>query len=126
MTDSKPQSGLSKLLHHGLTLGLMVGILALCVWGYLGYKNNNLRILSPQQIEASPLMSIHIQTQIDRIKLAASTYKSIHDTAPLGLDELVNQGYLSAADLSFPAGTRYTLENQGGRVMVKAQSQDGP
>ena len=126
MTDPSDQSTLSRLLHHGLTFGLMVGTLALLVWGYLGYKNNSLRILSPQTIATSPLMSIQVQTQIDRIKLAASAYTSIHDTAPLGLDELVNQGYLSEADLSFPMGTRYTLENQGGRVVVKAQSQDGP
>lgn len=126
MTDETPRRGVTALLHHGLTLGLMIGVLALCVWGYLGYKSNSLRILAPQKIAASPLISVQVQTQIDRIKLAASAYKSIHDTAPLGLDELVNQGYLSGADLSFPSGTRYTLENQGGRVTVKAQSQDGP
>lgn len=126
MTDPSPRNGLSALLHHGLTLALMIGFLALAVWGYLGYKQNSLRILSPQQIAQSPLLSIQIQTQIDRIKLAASAYKSVHDTAPLGLDELVNQGYLDDMDLSFPRGTQYTLRNTDGRVVVEAQSQDGP
>jgi len=111
------------IIHHTITALTIAGVLALGVWGYLSYRNNEGFFYEGEVEVSSPLDEALIQSQQDRIKLAVLAFFEVHDNYPATLDELVNEGWLKQSDLSYPNGkTAYKMKIHADEVTITASN----
>lgn len=124
---SKPPSPMrAMVIHHTVTALTIAGILALGVWGYLSYRNNQGFFYEGKVEARSPLDEALIGSQQDRIKLAVRAFFEVHDNYPATLNELVNEGWLTQSDLSYPNGkTSYKMKINAEEVTILA-TDDSP
>lgn len=99
------QGGLLPLiLHHSITVLIMVLVLTLGVWGYLNFRDAEFfTAVDRHQLEATLQPSL-VEAQQQRLSAAVEVYALIHNRYPSHLRELVDQELLTADDLYYPAG----------------------
>ncbi len=106
------------ILHHTVTALLLVGALALGIWGYLTYSKGGFTYAQAPTAQSATQRYL-IASQERRLTLAAQTYRTIHQSPPLTLDVLVEDGLLDASDLTYPSKqVSYTLHIEGKRLFV--------
>jgi hypothetical protein len=111
------------VIHHVITLALVIGALSLSVWGYLTFRKRDFFYDAGGQV--SPLEQQLERSQRQRISLAIKTYYQIHNNWPLTLDQLVEQGLLEPADLRYPSPKiTYTFEVKDGRPVLEVRRED--
>ena len=123
--EDPPQRGAiaALILHHTVTVLLLVGALALGIWGYLTYRRGGLSMTAAVSAQAPPSQRHLIASQIARLELAAETSRQLYQSAPLKLEALIDQGLISRDDLSYPSSrVRYTLHVEGEALHVTAET----
>lgn len=126
-TPKPPSPMRAMIIHHTITALTIAGVLALGVWGYLSYRNNEGFFYEGEVAATSPLDEALIESQRERLKLAVRAFFEVHDNYPATLDELVNEGWLKQSDLSYPNGkTAYKMKIHADEVTITASdaSQD--
>lgn len=120
--NTKPPSPMrAMIIHHTITALTIAGVLALGVWGYLSYRNNEGFFYEGEVAARSPLDEALIESQRERLKLAVRAFFEVHDNYPATLDELVNEGWLKQSDLSYPNGkTAYKMKIHADEVTITA------
>jgi hypothetical protein len=116
------------IIHHVITVLILVGALVLSVWGYLHFRKQGF-FYEQESAQASPLERRLELNQRERISLAIRAYYQLHNNWPLSLDQLVAEGLLLPSDLSYPSPrVVYSLRTENGRpaIDVKRLSDAAP
>ena len=101
--EPRPPGALSALiLHHTVTALLLCGALAMGIWGYLTHRKGGF-VYAQAPLQEGSSKRYLIASQEARIKLAAETYRLIHQTAPIEVSVLVDEGLLHPDDLRYPS-----------------------
>lgn len=106
------------ILHHTVTAMLIVGGLALGIWGYLTYTKDGFTYAKEPMAQSASQRYL-IASQVHRLTLAAHTYQKLHQSPPLTLDILVEEGIIRPDDLSYPSPkVSYAIHIRGDQLVV--------
>lgn len=106
------------ILHHTVTALFLCGALAMGIWGYLTHKKGGF-VYAQAPLEESSSKRYLIASQEARIKLAAETYRLIHQTPPIEVSVLVDAGLLQPDDLRYPSSqVSYELHIDKDQLLV--------
>lgn len=120
----KDQALRALVLHHLITALTIAGLLALGVWGYLSYRNNEGFFYQGDQEAEKPsvLKETLIKSQKQKLALAVGAFYDATDNYPANLEELALEGWIGAADLSYPDGkTRYQMTIKEDQITITTQ-----
>ena len=100
-----PPAGVATLiLHHSITVLILVMVIGLGVWSYLNLQSTDL-FASVDRAELEAELHPPLTTaQSQRIETAAEVYHLVYDAYPSNLDELVEAGFLLPSDVYYPRG----------------------
>jgi hypothetical protein len=114
------------VIHHVITLMLVVGALALGVWSYLTFRKRDF-FYDGARGQVSPLEQHLERSQRARISLAVNAYYQLHNNWPLSLEQLIEEGLLESSDLRYPSPqVTYTLRVEDGRPILDARRETPP
>ena len=105
------------ILHHSVTVILVIAMLVLGVWGYITFRKGDF-FYTPEETGSSTQRYL-VASQLQRIELAANAYSKIHESPPMSLESLVEEGLLTQKDLSYPSpDITYELRLDGDDIKV--------
>lgn len=106
------------ILHHTVTALFLCGALAMGIWGYLTHKKGGF-VYAQAPLQEGSSKRYLIASQEARIKLAAETYRLIHQTPPIEVSVLVDEGLLLPDDLRYPSSqVSYELHIDKDQLLV--------
>lgn len=88
------------VVHHAITVILVLMCLALATWAYLTFKNASFFVANGEQQRT--LEPFVVEAQTDRIKVALDVFYRLNDKYPARLEELVTEGILDGTDPLYP------------------------
>ena len=124
-TEKSSGSSIGALIgHHSVTVILVVAMLVLGVWGYITFRKNDF-FYTPEETGSSTQRYL-VASQLQRIELAADAYQKIHESPPISLDSLVEEGLLTSKDLNYPSrDITYELQIDGSDIKITYKLERG-
>lgn len=103
--DAQTNGGLlTVVIHHSITVLILVLMLALGIWGYLNFQNTELiATVDRDQLEAELIPPLE-RAQQRRIEVGLEVHSLLFNSHPTQLDELTSTGLLLSSDLYYPRG----------------------
>lgn len=106
--DASPtpqKTGLATLiLHHSITVLILILVLALGVWSYLNFQGTEFFAAIDRAGFEAELHPALDEAQRQRLNSAIETYGLLNDRYPTHLDDLLDAGLLLPSDLYYPRG----------------------
>lgn len=111
---SKGTGVIALIVHHAITVLILVLVLGLSVWGYLNFQDTEFfATVDTEEFDARlhpPLQ----RAQTQRLEVALEVYSLVYDSHPVQLRELVDAGLLLPSDLYYPRGSdSWSYERRG-------------
>ena len=100
----KPRGIGAVVLHHTVTVLMLVMILAIGVWTFLTFRDSNF-FKSPDQTELTRTSVYSARAQVRRIESALRVYHRLENAYPADLQALVDRKLLLPSDLHYPSGS---------------------
>lgn len=97
------------VIHHMVTLLIIVVCLAFGVWSYLSFKNTSFFVPVEKGTERS-LQSFMVTAQNERLHAAIQTYFKMKAEYPTYLKNLVEAKILETDDLHYPPNAEFKYE----------------
>ena len=92
------------IVHHSITFLILVLFLALGVWAYLTFQDEEFFATVDRQAFEEELRPSQIEAQHQRLDFAIQVARQLTGRTPASLDELVEMGFLLESDLYYPRG----------------------
>ncbi len=97
------------IVHHSITVLILVLFLGLGVWSYLNFQNTDF-FASVDRVELEAQLQPSLESaQQSRLEVALEVYALLNDRYPTRFEELVNAGLLLPSDLYYPRGPQSWL-----------------
>jgi competence protein ComGC len=123
-SKSSSSSLAALIVHHSVTVILVIAMLVLGVWGYITFRKNDF-FYTPEETGSSTQRYL-VASQLQRIELAADAYQKIHESPPISLESLVEEGLLTSKDLSYPSrDITYELQIDGSDIKITYKLERG-
>ena len=90
------------LLHHSITVLILILLLGLGVWSYLNFQQAEFFATVDRQALRAHVEPPLTDAQQARITNAVEVWRLLHNRPPASLDDLVDQGLLLPSDLYYP------------------------
>lgn len=122
--SSAPKTGLlTVIIHHSITVLILVLFLALGVWAYLNVQATEFfSTIDHDDLEARFYPPLE-EAQQQRYETALEVYALRHDRYPTRLDELAGTGLLLPSDLYYPRGPEYwTYDTRGDSYVLQLET----
>jgi hypothetical protein len=104
-SPAKKSAGIAALIvHHSITVLILVLFLALGVWSYLTFQNADFFASVDRQAHVNELRPAVVEAQSQRLHFAIEVYQQLTGRTPGSLNELVEMGFLRESDLYYPGG----------------------
>lgn len=101
-----PKTGFAVLIvHHSVTVIILVLFLSLGVWGYLTFRNTDFFTTVDRSELNDQIRPPVIEAQRQRLVFAIQVFAHLHDRYPARLEELVETGLLLPSDLVYPGNS---------------------
>ncbi len=91
------------VVHHSISVVLLVLITAIGTWAFLTYRHTGLVTRADRQAP-SFYQPYAVDAQQQRLAFALEVYQRLNDRYPSDLASLVDAGLLQASDLHYPPG----------------------
>lgn len=102
--DARNVGLITLVVHHSITVLILVVFLALGVWSYLNFQDSDFfTTVDRAQLEAELQPSLQAAQQT-RLEVALEVYSLVHDRYPTRFEELTDTGLLLPSDLYYPQG----------------------
>ena len=111
--DDKPRGLGAVVIHHTVTLLMLVMIIAIGVWTFLTFRDSNF-FQAPKGDDMTRTSIYMARAQVERIESALRVYHRLEDNYPSDLQALVDRNLLLPSDLYYPSpNVEYVYRRSG-------------
>lgn len=115
------------ILHHSITVLILILVLALGVWSYLNFQGTDFFAAIDRDAFEAELHPSLDDAQHRRFSTAIETYGLLNDRYPTHLDDLVEEGLLLPSDLYYPRGPdSWSYERQSDGFLLEPNRTGDP